>query len=146
MMISDEKNEKYNDMLSDLADFENDDTSEYDKFNTGKRVPYLGGVWRNVNFKKPIPIGICQTHHMIGIMQKNKWDYPERTLTKNEREELINLLNAAYELYEKSDKESCGQELEKIWLLADKWDTYEESEVKNGDNEQSCDRGVWWHP
>lgn len=142
-MTSEEINEKYNDMLSDLADLENDDTSRYDKFQTGKRVPYLGGYWRNVNFKEPILIGLCHTHRMVGIMQRNKWDYTERTLTETEQEELVKILNNAYQFYLKSDIEECGQELEKIWILADEWDTYNESEVKS---EQTCDRGVWYQP
>lgn len=134
--------DQFNDMLSEMADFEDvEEKSIYDHWSSGKRVPYLGAFWRNLNFDEPIRIGISGSG-MVGLMVTNKWYYPERTLTEEEQAEFVKLLDIGYVYYKNGNISQCQKELEKIWLLCDKWNNYcEDVDIPSTDPEE---RGVWW--
>ena len=87
----------------------------------GKRVPYIGWYWRNVDFvNKSISIGNCGDY--IGVMENNKWDYPERLLTENECDQVINIIDEAIIKSQeggnvKSIRDNTVETLEKLWPL-----------------------------
>jgi hypothetical protein len=79
-------NEHYNKFCREYCDGTKDDDE--------KVIPYMGWFWRNTNFAdKRIPIGFYGGH--VGIMENNKWDYPERYMTTAEADQLIALLDDA---------------------------------------------------
>lgn len=94
-MIQDEAtqiNDRYNERIAELADFEGDDDA-YDAATFGKRIPYIGWIWRDVDIAgKRIPIG--NTGTLIGVMDSNKWGYPERLMTEEEAATFIGYLDA----------------------------------------------------
>lgn len=77
-----------NDWCADVADFgDRDDDPE----GHGKRLPYIGWYWRSVDFaRKRITVGDCGD--FIGFMENNKWDHPERDLTPEEVDHVLELL------------------------------------------------------
>lgn len=76
-------NKLYNRYVADLAD---NDSKPY-----GKAIPYIGWFWRSCDFaKKDISIG--NSGVFIGVMENNKWNYPERKLTPDEADKFIELL------------------------------------------------------
>lgn len=77
---------RYNEFLAGRSDDGND-----------KRVPYIGWFWRHVSFHCPerVPIGDCG--EFIGFMENNKWDYPERYLTRDEFDKMMGIIDAAME-------------------------------------------------
>lgn len=60
-----------------------------------KRLPYIGWFWRHIEFSniESIPIGKCED--FVGFMANNKWDYPERYLTREEAMQVIKLIDEA---------------------------------------------------
>jgi len=75
--------EIYNHYVSNMA---NDDNKHH-----GKAIPYIGWFWRRCGFvEKQISIGDCGD--FIGIMESNKWSYPERYMTEDEVNKFIELL------------------------------------------------------
>lgn len=76
-------NEVYNGYISSHAD-------DLDKPH-GKAIPYIGWFWRDCDFVgRQISIGDCG--EFIGIMENNKWDYPERYMTECEVKKFIELI------------------------------------------------------
>jgi hypothetical protein len=60
---------------------------------TEEGIPYMGLFWRDCDFvNKEIHIGI-DTEGKIGIMENNKWGYPEREMTEIEVDKFIELIN-----------------------------------------------------
>lgn len=80
----------------------------------GKKIPYIGWFWRSTDFvnkkisigKIPqgtpemhigdIPIG-SEPNDFIGVMENNKWAYPERYMTEEEVDIFIDFINRAVE-------------------------------------------------
>jgi hypothetical protein len=79
----------YNTYIKSLADFPTHQADPHDDTDTGKRVPYIGWFWRNVEFTKgQIPIGKTNTG-FVGVMESNKWSYPERLMTEDEFKKFV---------------------------------------------------------
>lgn len=85
-------NELYNNRVSRWADHDSDEDSD----QAGeKRIPYIGWFWRSTDFvNKRITIGKCSD--FIGVMENNKWDYPERLMTEEEATTFIQMLDDAF--------------------------------------------------
>ena len=104
-------NDYYNQFLSDYAD---------DEKGHGKRIPYIGWYWRDVDFSSREQITIGDCGEFIGFMENNKWGYNERYLSENEFNNIINIIDKAIsenrkggQLSESSKKRDV--ELEKLW-------------------------------
>lgn len=116
-------NNRLNDFVAHYADYGKD---EEDEHGHGKRVPYIGWFWRATDFiGGRIPIGRCE---FIGVMENNKWDYPERYLTPKEVEQVVNIVWEAKKLSE------AGGEIREIRRkttakLAELWDLLQTFEV-----------------
>lgn len=81
----------YNRQVADVADYS---PGETDPHGHGKRIPYIGWFWRHTDFVgKQIAIGDCG---FIGVMENNKWDYPERMMTEAEADTFIAYLERAF--------------------------------------------------
>jgi hypothetical protein len=88
-------NELYNDRVSSLADYTDQEETTIDKHNHGKRIPYIGWFWRATGFvTKDISIGNCGD--FIGVMENNKWGYAERHMTEEEADKFIEYLERAF--------------------------------------------------
>jgi hypothetical protein len=77
----------------------------------GKRIPYIGWYWRNVDFTQPFSLGRTRIeasvfeqihglrgHHgpgWAGFMENNKWDYPEWTVTEPQAVAIVQALREA---------------------------------------------------
>lgn len=111
-------NNRVNEFVSNSADYSDDDL---DPHGHGKRVPYIGWYWRPTDFVgRSIPIGDCG--EFIGIMENNKWDYPERMLTEAEANQVIEIVWEAKRLSEKGGNlkeiwENTNGKLEELWDL-----------------------------
>lgn len=87
----------------------------------GKRIPYIGWFWRSVNFVDgEITIGDCGD--FIGFMENNKWDYPERELSKEEANKVLTIVWEAKRLSEQGGMVSeivgnTNAKLEELWEL-----------------------------
>lgn len=114
MTDEDQFNEAYNERVANVADFERGDP--YDDTTTGKRIPYIGWFWRDTDFaRKRIYIG--HTGDYIGVMENNKWDYPERQMTEAEATTFMHLFNTAF-----AEQASGAQEnAEKIYAELRAW-------------------------
>lgn len=78
----------------------------------GKRIPYVGWYWRSTDFaNRDIPIGDCGA--FVGVMENNKWDYPQRNLTKEEADQVIAII---YEARHES-KMNAEAKLRELWEL-----------------------------
>jgi hypothetical protein len=78
-------------------------------------IPYIGWMWRDIDFCGSVPIGKMETDRetIIGFMGNNKWDYPERCLTDGERMKVISYL----------DRAMCRISKEaKVGILKELWD------------------------
>lgn len=85
---------EYNKFLSDRADYSD---HEKDAHGHGKRLPYIGWYWRHLEFSSGLlPIGDCGD--FIGFMANNKWDYPERDLTPEEFDKVMEIIDEAMRL------------------------------------------------
>ena len=77
-------NEKVNDMIANISDYS---PNNKDPHGHGKRIPYIGWYWRSIDmFNNNVFVGDCGD--FIGVMQNNKWGYPERKMTNDEYKEL----------------------------------------------------------
>ena len=86
----------YNDQINTFADQEN----IYSIKGTGKSIPYIGWFWRNIDvIDKIIRIGNCG--EFIGIMQNNKWGYPERRMTEEEVNKFIDFIEQLIENWQR---------------------------------------------
>lgn len=86
----------YNRHIGDCADYSDfDKEQDKDKHDHGKRIPYIGWFWRDPDFiKKDVSIGICGSY--VGVMENNKWGYPERLMTEQEVDTFIDYLDRAF--------------------------------------------------
>lgn len=80
-------NEKLNNFIRDwLSRHEGEEISKI----------YIGWYWRNVDFTGGnIPVGRTE-EGIVGFMQNNKWDYPERYLTEKEATIVSSIVWAAF--------------------------------------------------
>ena len=79
-----------------------------------KAVPYIGWFWRSTHFvSKHIWIGDCGEFR--GVMENNKWDYPERLMTEKEADTFISYIDNSIN---KSDKD-------RNLVLYDMWDWFQ---------------------
>lgn len=116
-------NTRYNQFVSNLANYDDDEKPQDPTLSSGttygKRVPYIGWFWRNVDFsRKELPIG--DTGEFIGFIANNKWDYPQRLLTEGEANKVIEIIELAMREDEKGGsvkeiREKTRAELEKLW-------------------------------
>lgn len=86
----------YNNWIGDYCDtpFNDDEGIE-----NGKRIPYIGWYWRNIDvMEKDIRVGIT-TEGYKGIMENNKWDYGERRLTPEECDTFTGFIDKAIDEY-----------------------------------------------
>jgi len=87
-------NELYNSRVAEWADFDDEDHPP-DSDHHGKRIPYIGWFWRHADFaNKQISIG--NTGGYIGVMENNKWGYPERLMTAEEFDMFTGYLDRAF--------------------------------------------------
>ena len=117
-------NTRYNNFVSHLADYGKDEIPQNPELSNGiscqKRVPYIGWYWRDTDFsRKEMSIGNCGD--FIGIMENNKWGYPERFLTKEECEKVIEIIESAMRADEAGGDmneiyKNTRKELEKLWV------------------------------
>jgi hypothetical protein len=91
-------NNYYNQFLSDVSDYnESEKDVEDNKYRYGKRIPYIGWYYRHMDFMSgKLPIGNCD--EFIGFMVRNKWEYPERYLTEEEFDNVMNIIDQAIEI------------------------------------------------
>ena len=92
-------NTHYNTFLNLYSDFKDDiepvNSTIPNGKGLGKRIPYLGWYWRNLDFaNKDITIG--KIGSFIGFMATNKWDHPERKLTLDESNQIIKIIDEAF--------------------------------------------------
>ena len=141
-VIDKEISRAWNDMIDELSSGQ----SDYDTRKTNKRVPYFGWYWRNIPFHKQVPIGYHDA--MVGFMANNKWYYPERILTDEERNKVCQLTASAYALYRIGDVENACKELEKLWpLMTEFGQNFHEDDVEEiPRHEASTDATTWWRP
>ena len=113
-------NNRLNHFISEYADY-NEDKESKNHCGSGKRIPYIGWYWRATNFvEREISIGDCGD--FIGVMENNKWDNPERLLTKSEADKVVKIVWEAKELSEEGGdvreiEERTKKKLEKLWEL-----------------------------
>ena len=123
-------NNRINDFVSGYADYKNDEESANEH---GKRVPYVGWYWRSTDWVgKKIPIGDCG--EFIGVMENNKWDYPERYLTEEEADKVIAIVWEAKRLSEQGGMlseihDNTKKKLEELWDLFQTFTIEEGSEL-----------------
>lgn len=91
-------------------------------------IPYMGWGWRDIDFCGSVPIGTIYTDNqtIIGFMGNNKWDYPERDLTDEERMKVISYL----------DRAMCRISKEaRVGILKELWDYMQTLEITSGQQE-----------
>lgn len=118
-------NTHYNNFVNKYASFKDDqqpiDRTISNGKSFGKRIPYIGWYWRNIDFaNKNIPIGDC--NDFIGMMANNKWDYPQRYLNDDECDQVIAIIDQAMTISQNGGilvdiYENTIQTLEKLWPL-----------------------------
>ncbi len=110
-------NTRYNNWCRDWADFS---AKEEDLHGYGKRLPYIGWFWRDLNFyDRSIEIGDCG--EFIGFMANNKWDYPERSLTDEEFFIVVGYIDRAVAVI--SEGGNVGELIEaRDSVLSELWD------------------------
>jgi hypothetical protein len=108
-------NYHYDTFCKDNADAKDDEERAH---SSGKRIPYIGWFWRSINFLGYVPIGIMYEREggdsLIGFMANNKWDYPERYLTDEERLRVISYLDIAIGCT-RSNKTGKAAALKELW-------------------------------
>lgn len=90
---------------------------------SGKLIPYIGWMWREVDFCGDIPIGRIVPEKedergipgFTGFMVNNKWDYPERLLTEGEKAQVINYLDQAMTYTGSDYRVKRDKALTKLW-------------------------------
>lgn len=86
-------NTLFDNHVREYADYKE---GEEDPHGHGKRLPYVGWFWRTPDFvNKQIAIGDCGD--FIGVMENNKWDYPERYMSEAECDKFVELLEHAFD-------------------------------------------------
>lgn len=79
-------NEIYNNRIGDWCDKGGE-----------KLIPYIGWFWRETDIAgRHITIGDAGT--LIGVMENNKWGYPERYLTPEEADTFVGFLERAWQV------------------------------------------------
>lgn len=61
-------------------------------------VPYQGWYWRSVDFFAEHGVTIARGDGKVAVCENNKWDYPDRSLTDDERAEFLSLVWDAYKV------------------------------------------------
>lgn len=93
-LITEIVNGELNRLVARYADYDDDESGDH---GDGKRVPYIGWYWRNVDFVGgDFHVGHCGS--FIGFMENNKWDYPERRLTPDEAKRVTAIVCEAMHL------------------------------------------------
>lgn len=87
---------QYDAFCRDHADVKDGSTSWHP---SNKNIPYIGWFRRTIDFTGYVPIGRVPHGNegpgFIGFIGNNKWDYPERDLTDEERMRVISYLDRA---------------------------------------------------
>lgn len=117
-LIDELVNNTLNSFIVDNDKFEAD---EHDPYGHGKRVPYIGWFWRNVDFANEYyTIGDCGD--FIGFMENNKWGYTQRRLTPEESKKVTKVVMAAYTASREGGIladiiKNTYKQLDKLWPL-----------------------------
>jgi hypothetical protein len=75
-----------------------------------KRIPYIGAYWRDTDFVgKHITIGkmISDIGEYVGVMENNKWEYPERLMTEQEVDTFVGFIDRAYDATNQNEREEA---------------------------------------
>lgn len=123
-------NNRLNDFVSHYSDYEENeqpqDRSVINGKGHGKRIPYIGWFWRSTDFVAGnISIGDCGD--FIGVMENNKWGYPERKLTGEEAKKVQDIVWKAKVLSEQGGcvadiEKQTRAKLEELWGLFQTFD------------------------
>lgn len=98
-LMSDAESEALNAWCSEWADDNDDRDSVLGRLfvnGSGKRIPYIGWFWRDVDFTSGRGADIADCGDFIGICQNNKWGYDQRSLTDDEMGVLIDMLDQTH--------------------------------------------------
>ena len=117
-------NQHYNSFLSQYADFGKEEVPlnpAHPGIPHGKRIPYIGWFWRATDWANG-RVSIGNSGEFIGVMENNKWDYPERNLTPEEFQQVISIIDSAIAASKKGGNladiiRETNAEVEKLWPL-----------------------------
>lgn len=106
----------YNDFIASRADYGDRDV---DRHGYGKRVPYIGWYWRDIPVYGDWGITVGGGE-FVGFMMNNKWDYPERDLSPDEKEQVVSILDAAIAASQRGGlltdiEQSVNDHLDRLW-------------------------------
>ncbi len=86
------KNELINEVCNDWLEKE----ADAEDAGCGKGIPYIGWFWRATDIAgKRITIGDCG--QFVGVMENNKWGYPERLMSEDEVDQFVHFIDRAFE-------------------------------------------------
>lgn len=111
-------NTDLNEFVGGMADYRD---GEDDPHGHGKRVPYVGWFWRSTDWVGGrISIGDCG--EFIGVMENNKWDYPQRRLTDGEARAVTEIVWEARDLSRAGGSLAdstrlTNEKLDELWAL-----------------------------
>lgn len=100
-----------------------------------RRIPYIGGYWRAVDFvNRDIPIGRASgvTGDFTGIAEHDNLAYEGtvRNLNKEEAGKVVEIVEKAWALYgENYNSTKHEKELDKLWPLLQSFDTPPQEEA-----------------
>jgi hypothetical protein len=86
------------------------------EFGVETPIPIIGSHWRHIEFSCIGKIPIGKSPRMVGFMVKNKWDYPQRYLSINESQNVIDLLDEAIQ---HNQGENFKEVVTTLWRLRD---------------------------
>lgn len=117
-------NDRLNKMMVELSDYEEDVPTKDYKNPCGKRIPYIGWFYRFMDFNRPLSIGKINDHPdgFVGFMINNKWGYPERTLTKQEQDKVMEQIEWAFDEYVGLCNDEAKALLEGLWDILSEFD------------------------
>lgn len=129
-------NRHYNEFAKEFCDYK---SGEARPNGVGKRIPYIGWFWRELDFYNliRIPIGNCGV--FIGFMANNKWGYSQRYLTEAEALRVIAFFDAAIEASKNYGINQGEREKAVDFQLNELWNymqTLDLQFLENGDDER----------
>lgn len=84
-------NHIYNNWIAGASDAHDKEETVQD---TGKRIPYMGWYWREIDaVNRRIPIGVHDDY--VAVMARNKWGYPGRWMNDEEAATFIGYIDRA---------------------------------------------------
>lgn len=86
-----------------------------DRENGEKIIPYFGWYWRHVTFSQLNSIKIGNNGSFTGIIVNNKWDHPERYMTKEEARILIGYLDRVMRIKNGDESGNIKIVMQELW-------------------------------